>query len=167
MEATKQAENSAKSWTDTQAKIFERWFETFQGATAPKAFQGFEQIRKVTLESWEASVKSSLQTQAELSKITVDTLAAWVPTPDQGGEEAYVRQLRDLVNSWTEAQAHGWSTLFEVAKNLDVSLVAESWDKMMETVQQSTKRAWKNPAQWFTPTNYSSGPSAKTTSTPK
>lgn len=167
-ETVKKAEDTAKSWTDTQAKIFERWFETFQGAAAPKAVQGFDQIRKVTLESWEASVKSSLQTQAELSKITIDTLAAWAPAPEKGVDGAYVKQLRDLVNSWTEAQAQGWSALFDVAKNVDMSPMAQTWDKLMETFQQSTQRAWKNPAQWFTPANYSTGfTNSKTTSTAK
>jgi hypothetical protein len=151
VEATKQAENTAKSWAENQIKIYDRWFQTFQSTGAPKALQGWEQMRRNTLDSWEASVKGSLQAQAELARIVVDTLGTWGPAQDQNGRGAVVGQLREMVKSWTDAQEQVWSSWFDVAKKLDVSSLAESWDKLLEATQQTARKAWETHARWVTP----------------
>jgi hypothetical protein len=163
MEGTKQAENTAKSWAETQLKIYDKWFETFQAASAPKAFQGLEQIRKTTIDSWEESVKSSLHAQAELGRIVVDTLGSWGPAPAQNGDGAFLRQLREVVKSSTDAQTQIWSSWFDAARKLDVSLVTGSWDKLVEATQQAVRKAWEAQAEWVRPENYAAAASGTKT----
>lgn len=150
MEATKQAEDTARGWTEAQLKIFDKWFDAFKSASAPKVGQGGEQLRQTTLQAWEESVRSSLETQADLSNIVIEALGAWAPQPQNGRDGAAVKQMQDAVRSWTDAQRQAWSSFFQLAKKVDVSALSESWDQLMESSQQSFRKAWESQAQWFT-----------------
>jgi hypothetical protein len=149
MEATKQAENTAKGWTNEQLRIFDRWFEALQSVGTPKAAEGWEELRKSTLQSWEESVRNSLNAQSELSDIVVDALGAWAPRPGDGRADEAVTQMQEAVKSWTEAQRQAWSSFFDVAKKVDTSVLTDTWNKMMEASQQSMKKAWETQAQWL------------------
>lgn len=156
MDATKQAENAAKqaenaskkaqattkSWTETQTKIFDKWFQTVKEAAAPTDI--FEQVQQTTVDTYEASVRNALEAQAQLSRISVDAIAAFVPSAEKGADPAAIKQLRTMVDSWTDAQAEVWSSWFEVARKFDTSLWSDSWDKFTESVQQSVRKTAGN-----------------------
>lgn len=149
MEATKQAESTARDWTEEQVRIFDRWFEALQSAGTPKAAEGLEQLRQSTLQSWEESVKNSLRAQEELSNVVVDALGAWAPKPQDGPQVEAVKQMQEAVKSWTDAQRQAWSSFFDIAKKVDVSMLTDTWNKMVDASQQSMKKAWETQAQWF------------------
>jgi hypothetical protein len=163
MEATQQAENTAREWTQAQLGIYDRWFEAIQSAGTPKTAEGWEQMRKFTLQSWEETVNSSLEAQVELSNIVIDALGAWAPEPQVGRQGSAVKQMQEAVRSWTEAQRQAWSSFFDIAKKVDVSTLTETWDKMMEASQQSVRKAWESQAPWFAVPPAPSGPEGNNT----
>jgi hypothetical protein len=149
MEATRQAESTTREWTEEQLRIFDRWFEALQSVGTPTTPEGLEQLRKSTIQSWEESVRNSLKAQEELSNVVVDALGAWAPRPQDERQGEAVRQMQEAVKSWTDAQRQAWSSFFDIANKVDVSMLTDTWTKMMEASQQSMKKAWETQAQWF------------------
>jgi len=164
MVATQQAENTARGWTEEQVRIFDRWFEAVQSAGTPRAAEGWEELRRSTLQSWEDSVNNSLRAQEQLSGIVVEALGAWAPQPQDSRQGEAVRQMQDAVRSWTDAQRQAWASFFDVAKKVDISVLTDTWNKMVEASQQSIRNAWETQARWFSSFDRPAEPSGTSSS---
>ncbi|MGH2768756.1 MAG: hypothetical protein ACRDIF_07365, partial [Actinomycetota bacterium] len=108
MEATKQAEEFFKTWTETQTKVWDSWAEAMQASGGTRSFEGSEELRKITFDSWEQSVKNALEAQADWTRILTGSLTAAGLTSGTA-DRRVLDQVQDLVSTWLEAQKRLWA----------------------------------------------------------
>jgi hypothetical protein len=148
VEATKQAERAVKAWTDTQIKVWESWFDTIQASTTGRSGV-WEQARKATIDSLEKSVVNTLDAQAELSHVLVESLQSIWSKAEDAADRARLAEIDAVTKQATQAQKQLWSSWFDVAKKLDTTQLASGWEKALDAWQQAVRKALETQAQWF------------------
>jgi len=116
MSESKSTESLIKTWAETQQKLLTNWLDTvrrFSGAPGPELWTK-------TVEAWQASVKETLDAQAEWTREWTETLANTKGTPEELRELA--RQGRDLFQRWTDAERQLWQGWFNVVKDINLRL---------------------------------------------
>jgi hypothetical protein len=69
------------------------------------------------VEAWQASVKETLDAQAQWTREWTETLARSKGTPEELQELA--RQGRDLFQRWTEAERQIWQSWFNIVRDIN------------------------------------------------
>ena len=148
MSESKSTESLIKTWAETQQKLLTNWLDTvrsFSGAPGPELWSK-------TVEAWQASVKETLDAQAEWTREWTETLANTKGTPEELRELA--RQGRDLFQRWTDAERQIWQSWFNIVRDINfrpesgtspqaamIQLWQESAHKMIDT-QASLVQHW-------------------------
>lgn len=148
MSESKSSENLIKTWAETQQKLLTNWLDTvrrFSGAPGPELWTK-------TVEAWQASVKETLDAQAQWTREWTETLANAKGTPEEMRELA--RQGRDLFQRWTDAERQVWQSWFNIVRDINfrpetgvgpqtsmIQLWQESAHKMIDT-QTALVRYW-------------------------
>src|SRR2546430_15328347 len=105
MSESKSTESLIKKWAETQQKLLTNWLDTMRrsgGAPGPELWTK-------TVETWQTSVKETLDAQAEWTREWTETLAKAKGTPEELRELA--REGREQLQRWTEAERdlrQGW-----------------------------------------------------------
>src|SRR2546421_11355601 len=113
MSESKSTESLIKTWAETQQKLLANWLDTvrrFSGTPGPELWTK-------TVEAWQASVKETLDAQAEWTREWTETLAKAKGTPEELRELA--RQGRDLFQRLTDAERQllqGWFNIVREIK---------------------------------------------------
>jgi len=142
-----------ESWTRSQQQIWETWMETLQkaatgGAQPPNLGQG--------MESWQASVDHTLDTQAQAMK----AWAAQVGSIDGASPEAqrWAEEGAKMLEQWTAAQRGLWQQWFQImGKAMEGGTAQPGGDQFKqlmsgwEQVGKQMQDLQKNWAQAFTP----------------
>jgi hypothetical protein len=147
-EATKQAERTMKAWTDSQVKVWESWFDTIQSSTTGRSGV-WEQVRKTTLDSLEKSVVNTLDAQAELSRVLVDSLSSMWARVDDAGDKARLTEIENVTKTATQAQKQLWSSWFDMIRKVDTTQFASGWEKALDAWQDAVRKAIETQVQWY------------------
>jgi hypothetical protein len=146
MEWMKQAEETFKTWTDTQKKMWDEWIKVTQSFGKTHATDAW----KRTVDAWEESVKKSLQLQMEWSKLWADSFSSVKGTPKEFHE--FARQGQEMMNRWAETQMQLWTAWFDMVKKFDPTALGGSSekdsDKILHIWQESLKNVLDAQAEW-------------------
>ncbi len=146
MEWTKQAEETFKSWTGAQKKLWDDWLKAVQGLGKSQPTEVWEK----TVESWQESVKNTLDAQIEWTRLWAESLTTAKGTPKEMVE--WAQQGQDMIKRWAETQRQVWESWFEVVKKLQPSTLGGNWglegQKFFQVWQQAIQKAQDAQAEW-------------------
>jgi hypothetical protein len=137
MEWAKQAEDVFKTWADVQRNMWENWFKGIQGFGLGQSGQVWER----TVDAWEESVKRTLDTQVEWTRVWAESFNTMKGTPKEMGE--WARQGQDMLKRWTEIQKQLWEGWFQTVRKLQPSGFGGSWAREGQPFLQ----AWHDTIQ--------------------
>jgi hypothetical protein len=147
MDWAKQSEEMMKAWTETQKKMWDNWMAAMQQPTGQT--QAAEMWQK-TVETWEKSVNSTLDAQAEWTKIWADSLDVKPDIPKELTE--WAKQAQDMAKSWGETQRQMWQGWFDLVKTAEPPKMAQTWgeegQKAFTAWQESAQKMMDAQTQW-------------------
>lgn len=146
MEWTKQTELIFKSWTEIQQKMWDDWFKATQGFGKTQATE----VWRKTVETWEESLKKTLNAQMEWSRMWAQSFSAGTGVPKEMVE--WARQGQEMMRRWAEAQIQLWEGWFGIVKNLDPTILGGNWERESQKVlliwQEAVKNARDAQVEW-------------------
>ena len=150
MDWAKQSEEMMKTWTETQKKMWDNWLDTMQKAAGQN--QAAEMWQK-TVDTWEQTVNSTLDAQAEWTKMWADSLDSLDVKADMPKEVAdWAKQAQDMAKNWGETQRQMWQGWFDLVKKADAPKMAEAWgqegQKAFAAWQESAQKMMDAQMQW-------------------
>ena len=143
-------ETILKTWSETQQKLLADWLDTLRKLGGTPTLELWRQ----TVDTWQNSVKETVDARAEYTRQLTETLAKAKGTPEEFRELA--REGREQLQHWTEAERDLWKGWFNVAREINfrpepgaaaqagkdlVQLWQESTHKMIDT-QAALIRRW-------------------------
>lgn len=147
MNWAKQSEEMMKAWTDTQKKMWDNWLDTMQKAAGQN--QVAEMWQK-TVDTWEQTVNSTLDAQAEWTKMWADSLDIKADMPKEVTD--WAKQAQDMTKNWGETQRQMWQGWFDLVKKADAPKMAEAWgeegQKAFSTWQESAQKMMDAQMEW-------------------
>ena len=123
-----QFEDMMKTWTDTQKKVWDGYFETIQGMNKPASTRMWES----TVAMGEDMFKDLLKTQMQGITAWVDSLAKMENVPAQVVESA--KQYQEMTERWNKTQMELLENWFGMMKKFTPSNPAEAWTEMPQTM---------------------------------
>jgi hypothetical protein len=147
MDWAKQTEEMMNAWTETQKKMWDNWLETVQqGADQSQAAE----IWQKTVDTWEKTVKNSLDAQAEWTKAWAESLGTKVDVPEE--MTAWANQAQEMAKRWGDTQQQLWQGWFDLVKKADPAKMAEAWgeegQKAFQTWQESARKVMDAQMKW-------------------
>src|SRR2546423_10863050 len=113
MSESKSTESLIKKGAEAQQKLLTSWLDTMRragGAPGPELWTK-------AVETWQTSVKGTLDAQAEWTREWTETLAKAKGTPEELRELA--RQGRDLFQRWTDAERQLWQGWVNIVRDIN------------------------------------------------
>jgi hypothetical protein len=106
-------ENVVKTWGESQQKLMTDWLDTLRklGGTPT-----LEMWRK-TVDTWQTSVKETLDAQTDWTNQWTEALAKAKGTPEEFRELA--QEGREQLQHWTEAERGLWKGWFDTAREIN------------------------------------------------
>jgi hypothetical protein len=148
MDWTKQTEDMVKTWAETQKKVWDSWLKAVQ---QPSSQAQTGEMWQKTIDTWEETVKHTLETQSEWFQTWVqglDTLDTEVPKEVQ----VWAKQAQEMMKRWTEAQEQLWQGWFKLVKEAGLVKMPGGWEeesqKLFQFWQESTKKMIDAQMQW-------------------
>jgi hypothetical protein len=143
-----QYEDMMKTWTDSQKKVWEGYFETMQGLNKPQSARMWES----TLTMGEDMFKELLKTQAQGMATWVEGLSKMEGVPPQAIESA--RQYQEMTERWNKTQAELLENWFAMMKKVTPAAnPAEAWTGMPQTMfkpwQDSVQTIMDAQSKWM------------------
>ena len=124
MNWTKQTEEMFNTWMGTQKKMWETWLDVVQ-KSAPHFRAG--ELWEKTLETWEETVKKSLQGQSEWIKMWAESMPAAKGVPKEVVD--WVQHSKEFHQNWIELQEQLWAVWFGLIKKSEPGKIIGSWDQ--------------------------------------
>ena len=144
MEWMKQAEEMTKTWTEAQKKMWDNWLKTTQQSFGPSQVP---EIWQKMVETWEGSVESTLDAQAEWMRMWANNLSSIEGTPKET-----VDQVQEMAKRWSESQKQLWASWFEMARKFDPAkmpgLGEETGQQFFQVWQESAQKVMDAQAEW-------------------
>ena len=144
----KQTEQTFKTWTNTQQKMWNSWLEMAQQASE-QALKPNAMWQK-SIDVWEQSVESTLDAQSKWTQMWAESLSNTVGVPKEIAQLA--QQAQEMNQGWNQAQRQLWQSWFALAKNIDPASMSNSWEtegkKAFETWQETVEKMMKAQAEW-------------------
>jgi len=106
-------ESLVKTWAEAQQKLLTNWLDTvrkFGGAPTLELWTK-------TVDAWQASVKETLDAQAQWTHDWTETLANAKGTPEELRELS--RQGREQLQHWADAERELWKGWFNIAREIN------------------------------------------------
>ena len=143
-------ETIVETWSETQQKLLNDWLDTLRKLGGTPTLELWRQ----TVDTWQTSVKETVDARAEYTRQLTETLAKAKGTPEEFRELA--RDGREQLQHWAEAERDLWKGWFDVAREINfrpepgtgaqagkdlVQLWQESTHKMIDT-QAALIRRW-------------------------
>lgn len=147
MDWTKQAQDTIKTWTETQQKMWDGWLKTVGQSAAPT--QATE-VWQNAVETWEGAVKNTLEAQSEWTRMWVESLTESSNVPKEVTE--WAKQAQEMSQRWSDAQQQLWQSWFEIIRKIDPAKMGGAWDKeaqkLFQTWQESTQKLMEAQLKW-------------------
>src|SRR6266566_5277345 len=143
-------ETILKTWSETQQKLLADWLDTLRKLGGTPTLELWRQ----TVDTWQNSVKETVDARAEYTRQLTETLEKAKGTPEEFRELA--REGREQLQHWAEAERDLWKGWFDVAREINfrpepgtgaqagkdlLQLWQESTHKMIDT-QAALIRRW-------------------------
>jgi len=106
-------ETILKTWSETQQKLLADWLDTLRKLGGTPTLELWRQ----TVDTWQNSVKETVDARAEYTRQLTETLAKAKGTPEEFRELA--REGREQLQHWTEAERDLWKGWFDVAREIN------------------------------------------------
>jgi len=113
MSESKSSESLIKTWAETQQQLLTNWLETVRSSGGTPNLE----LWTKTVEAWQASVKETLDAQAEWTREWTEALAKAKGTPEELQDLA--RQGREMLQRWTDAERQLWQGWFNIVKEIN------------------------------------------------
>lgn len=143
----KQFEDMMKTWTDTQKKVWDSYFETMQGLNKSQSTRMWES----TLTMGEDMFKDMFKTQMQGLTAWVDGLSKMEGVPEPMVESA--RQLEEMVGRWNKTQSELIANWFGMLKKFAPASPTDAWtdlpQSMFKTWQETTQGIMDAQSKWM------------------
>ena len=106
-------ETILKTWSETQQKLLADWLDTLRKLGGTPTLELWRQ----TVDTWQNSVKETVDARAEYTRQLTETLAKAKGTPEEFRELA--REGREQLQHWAEAERDLWKGWFDVAREIN------------------------------------------------
>jgi hypothetical protein len=150
MSDKKTNESLLKTWAQSQQKLLTDWLDTLRKLGGTPTLE----LWTKTVDTWQTSVKETVDARAEFTRHLTETLANAKGTPEELRELA--REGREQLQHWTEAERDLWQSWFNAIREINfrpepgagahagkdlVQLWQESAHKMIDA-QAALVRRW-------------------------
>jgi len=144
---TQSFEDMMKTWTESQKKMWDSFFETMQGLGKSQSAQVWER----TISMGEQAFKNTFKTQSEWIQNWVKEMSAMEGVPAQAQETA--KQFQKMYEQWSETQARLWVAWFDMLKKFDPSKGIGAWSETspspFQAWQDSTQKVMETQIEWM------------------
>jgi len=106
-------ENVVKNWGEMQQNLLTDWLDTLRSLGGTPTLE----LWRKTVDTWQSSVKETIDARAEWTKQWTETLAKAKGTPEELRE--MVREGREQLQHWTEAERDLWKGWFDTAREIN------------------------------------------------
>ena len=106
-------ENVIKNWAQEQQKLLTDWLDTLRKLGGSPTLE----LWRKTVDTWQTSVKETLDAQTEWTKQWTETLVKANGTPEELRELA--REGREQLQHWTEAERDLWQSWFNTVREIN------------------------------------------------
>jgi small-conductance mechanosensitive channel len=106
-------ENVMKNWAQEQQKLLTDWLETLRKYGGTPTLE----LWRKTVDTWQSSVKETLDAQMEWTNQWTETMAKAKGTPEELRELA--REGREQLQRWTEAERDLWRSWFDTIREIN------------------------------------------------
>ena len=106
-------ENVMKNWGETQQKLLTDWLDTLRRLGGAPTLE----LWRKTVDTWQTSVKETLDAQTEWTRQWTDALAKAKGTPEELRELA--KEGREQLQRWTEAERDLWQGWFNAIREIN------------------------------------------------
>ena len=107
------SENMLKTWSESQQKLLTDWLDTLRKMGGTPTLELWRQ----TVDTWQNSVKETVDARAEYTRELTETLANAKGTPEEIRKLA--REGREQLQHWTEAERDLWKGWFNTAREIN------------------------------------------------
>jgi hypothetical protein len=127
-----------KTWSETQQKLLNDWLDTLRKLGGTPTLELWRQ----TVDTWQNSVKETVDARAEYTRQLTETLAKAKGTPEEFRELA--REGREQLQHWAEAERDLWKGWFDVAREINFrpepGTGAQAGKDLVQLWQESTHK---------------------------
>src|SRR6266700_4517746 len=106
-------ETILKTWSETQQKLLADWLDTLRKLGGTPTLELWRQ----TVDTWQNSVKETVDARAEYTRQLTETLAKAKGTPEEFRELA--REGREQLQHWAEAERDLWQSWFNTVREIN------------------------------------------------
>ena len=147
MDWNQQVEDMMKTWTATQEKAWDNFFNTVQGMSKSQSSRMWES----TLGVGEDMFKNMFTMQTEWLSAWVNGLAGMEGVPAQAVESA--RQFQEMAARWNKTQAELLKNWFGMLKKFAPAHPTDAWAEMPQNMftawQDTTESIMDAQARWM------------------
>ena len=131
MNWNQQVEDMMKTWTDTQEKVWNDFFNSVQGMSKSQSARMWES----TLGVGEDMLTNMFKMQSEWLAAWVNGLAGMEGVPAQAVESA--RQFQEMATRWNKTQADLLKNWFGMLKKFAPTRPTDAWTEMPQNMFKS------------------------------
>jgi len=147
MNWTKQVEEMAKTWTETQKMMWNNWLGSIQGLGQSQSTE----VWTKTIETWERSVNSTLEAQNEWNRMWTESFTNLNGLPKESLE--WANQTQEMTKRWSDVQKQLWGSWFDIVKKIDPTKMAGNWNNkesqnVLQIWQESAQKIMQTQAEW-------------------
>src|SRR5215471_11813052 len=106
-------ENVVKNWAEMQQKLLTDWLDALRKLGGTPTLE----LWRKTVDTWQSSVKETIDARAEWTKQWTETLAKAKGTPEELRELA--TEGREQFQRWTEAERDLWQGWFNAIREIN------------------------------------------------
>jgi hypothetical protein len=106
-------ENVVKTWGETQQKLMTDWLDTLRRLGGTPTLE----LWRKTVDTWQTSVKETLDAQTDWTQQWTESLAKAKGTPEELRELA--KEGREQLQQWTEAERDLWQGWFNAIREIN------------------------------------------------
>ena len=147
MDWTKQAEEMLNTWTETQKKLWDSFYESVPDFGKTPS----EKLWDQTIATGKQALKNSMAAQADWLNTWVDYISNLEGVPPQALDSA--KQYQEMSKRWSETQEHLWENWFDMLKKFDTSKMASGWAGVAQDPfkvwQESSQKVMESQADWM------------------
>jgi hypothetical protein len=139
-------ENVVKNWGEMQQKLLTDWLDALRKLGGTPTLE----LWRKTVDTWQSSVKETIDARAEWTKQWTETLAKAKGTPEELRELA--KEGREQLQRWTEAERDLWQGWFNAIREINFrpesGAGAQSGGDLIQLWQDTAHKMINSQADW-------------------
>ncbi len=135
MDWQKQMEEAMSTWTETQRRLWDQWFEAMRGGGAGSgAWEEARATQQRQVEAWQEAVREALERQQQ-----------WIGGLSGGAADptGWATQMQQMMRAWTEAQSELWRNWLERTEKMQPAVRDMPWYRNAQQVLDAWEQAAK------------------------